>query len=317
MGCHHITDRGKYYSAGNPNGDNRNAINVFKENLFSVNYTRDMSAVSKWTDIFTLVQYINKQNFFEAMQWVCNEIGVTLYDDLDEQLPSSISLTKMIVGMMSEVGDADDMSALSPIPESVLSYYSQCVNDMFLMDNISYSVQREFELGYDIRTNRITIPIRNFDGKLVGVKGRLFANRVGDRENKYIYLEPCAKGKVLFGLDKSMPYIGSRKVCYVGESEKFVMQLFSYGDCNCVSTGGKTVSRHQLQMLSHMGADIVLCLDQDVPLDEIKRISENIQDGVGVYAMLDTDNVLDQHESPSDNPNKWELLKANSIIKVK
>ena len=66
-----------------------------------------------------------------------------------------------------------------------------------------------------------------------------------------------------------------------------------------------------------MGADIVLCLDQDVPLDEIKRISENIQDGVGVYAMLDTDNVLDQHESPSDNPNKWELLKANSIIKVK
>ena len=78
---------------------------------------------------------------------------------------------------------------------------------MFHNDNISYEVQREFEIGYDDFSNRITIPIRDEIGSLVGVKGRLFQRELTDDEMKYLYIEPCNRSQILYGLHKSIPYI--------------------------------------------------------------------------------------------------------------
>ena len=56
-------------------------------------------------------------------------------------------------------------------------------------DNIDYSTQKEFEIGFDEESNRYTIPIRSEIGDVVGVKGRYFDRKVPEGENKYIYLD--------------------------------------------------------------------------------------------------------------------------------
>lgn len=317
LGCHNIRKYNDRYVCCNVDGDNINAVNVFLPSLVVVNYTRDLDSISTYHDIFTLVQFYNQCDFFEALKYVCTCIGVSIYHDFDDDLPESIKLTKTLIQMIYDNGDGVKEKVLSPIPEKILSYYIPYVNDIFKNDGITYDVQKFFEVGYDQCTNRITIPIRNYDGKLVGVKGRWFGDiPEGSDIQKYLYLEPCNKGQILYGLDKTYEYIQSSHCVYVGESEKFVMQLFSYGDKNCVSTGGKTISNQQIEMLSRMCVDVVLCFDKDVGLDELKNIGERFIGSVDVYAIIDSDEILSEHESPSDDSEKWEDLKS-CIIKIR
>ena len=84
--------------------------------------------------------------------------------------------------------DDEDNTPVKPIPEKILSYYRNCVNDLFYNDGISYATQADFEIGYDESTNRITIPIRDENGILCGVKGRIFAEHLEDWEKEYKYL---------------------------------------------------------------------------------------------------------------------------------
>ena len=143
-----------------------------------------------------------------------------------------------------------------------LSYYKPLVNDLFAEDHIDYNTQKIFEIGFDEESNRYTIPIRSELGDLVGVKGRYFERQVPSAQNKYIYLEPCARSKIIYGLNKTMGYIKSSGKVYVGESEKFTQQLWSYGDRNGGGTGGKELSQYQIDILVRLGADIIFCFDK-------------------------------------------------------
>lgn len=52
--------------------------------------------------------------------------------------------------------------------ESLLDSYVKCGNLRFLADNISLQAQQYFEIGYDIESQGITIPIRNQIGQTYG-----------------------------------------------------------------------------------------------------------------------------------------------------
>lgn len=317
LNCHHIKRHENYYSCGNPDGDNANPCIVFTSTLAVVNYTRDLDTISKYHDIFTLVQFYRDCNFFDAIKYVCEVLGISTYYDFNSEIPESLALTKELLKMIEEDESQEYDKPLNPIPEEILSYYISCVNDVFAKDNIPYSVQQLFEIGYDPYSNRITIPIRNYDGVLVGVKGRYYGDiPEGSELQKYIYLEPCNKGQVLYGLDKTYSHIQISHCVYVGESEKFVMQLYSYGDKNCVSTGGKTITRQQIEMLSRMCVDVILCLDKDVGLDELKNIGDRFIGAVNVFAVVDQDGLLGEKESPSDDVEKWRALK-NCLVKIR
>ena len=110
----------------------------------------------------------------------------------------------MLEDMDSNISEEKE-KPLQPISEKILSYYKPYVNDLFYEDHINYETQREFEIGFDEETNRYTIPIRSELGDLVGVKARYFDRKVPDGMNKYIYLEPCAKSKIIYRLYKTLP----------------------------------------------------------------------------------------------------------------
>ena len=206
---------------------------------------------------------------------------------------------------------------LKPINECILSYYKPYVNDLFAEDYIDYSTQREFEIGFDEESNRYTIPIRSELGDLVGVKGRYFDRKVPDGENKYIYLEPCARSKILYGLNKTMKYIKQNNRVYILESEKAVLQLWGYGYRNAVSTGGKELSQNQIDMIVRLGADIIFAFDKDVEKTEIEDLANRFPDGVPIYYIYDEDKILDEKESPSDNPTKWQQLVTKNIYRLR
>ena len=318
MCCHHIKEKGEYITCGNPDGDNVNSVTVYlNANLTVVNYTRSLNCEKKSHDIFDLAGFYLNLNFFETVKQICDWIDLDYYKDWDEDLPESLSITKMLMEMNSGEEIEDEDIALKPIPETILSYYYPYVNDFFADDNISYSTQRVFEVGYDDFTNRITIPIRDELGNLVGVKGRLLKRKLDDNDLKYLYIEKCCRSQILYGLHLAYPYIQREKCVYICESEKGVMQLYDMGFYNSVATGGKKVSQAQIDKLSRLCVPLVFCFDKDVERSEIEELADRFIENIDIYALIDSDNILDEKESPTDNPQKFKQINERYKYKIR
>lgn len=314
IGCHHIRDKGDYIQAGNKDGDNPNSIVVYKNEYIScLNYTRQITKNGRQADIFDLVAYFEDCSFAEAIKFVCGIAGIDYYGER-EDLPDSLQILKMLKDM--SIGDeGEDDSPVKPIPEKILSYYLTYPNQMFADDGIALEVQHEFEIGYDPQSNYITIPIRDSLGALCGVKGRYFGIP-DDMHTKYTYLEKCNKSKILYGYWQNREYIKNSKFIYVVESEKAVQQLATMGIRNAVSTGGKTISKTQVELIARTGCTPIFAYDQDVQEDELQEIASMFMDGISVYAIIDKEGVLDDKESPSDNTEKWSNLSINHVYKI-
>ena len=315
LGCHHIRDKGDYIQAGNKDGDNPSSIVIYKNEYIScINYTRQITKNGRAADIFDLIAYVEDCSFAEAMKFVCGIAGIDYYGER-EDLPESLQILRMLKDMAINDEESDDCP-MQPISEKILYYYLPYPNKMFEDDGISLDVQQEFEIGYDPFSNCITIPIRDSLGSLCGVKGRYFGEP-DEFHPKYVYIEPCCKGRILYGYWQNKEYIKQNKYVYVLESEKAVQQLATIGVRSCVSTGGKTISKYQVEEITRTGCTPILALDKDVDETELKEIASLFMDGITVYAIIDKDNILDEKESPSDNAEKWFHLVKNNIYKIK
>lgn len=311
LGCHHIKphDNGRYFTAGFPDGDNDKGFVLFSDELNIDSYTRNIKDQYGNSNIFTLAMFVKDMYFTNALKWLCDILGIDFYGDTNEEIPLSLQWTNLLYEMNENIDGKNEDGSLKPINENILKTYFKGGNNLFLNDGISLKTQNEFEIGFDLDSERITIPIRDELRTLVGVKGRLFdKNGIGD---KYIYLERCSKSKILYGLYKTIQNIRETRVCIVVESEKSVLALWDKGIKNVVAIGGHSLSKTQVEKITRLGIkEVVLCYDSDVArldnnklnrkeyLDESKNFIEEIR----VTAMVDLDgNILGEKESPVDN----------------
>jgi len=325
LDMHHINDKGEYYTCGFPDGDNIKSVVIYKDNLWINAYTRDISDKYGYTNIISLVTFIKGLYFTQSIKWICDICNYNYY----EEPKSKTEMIKFLDYIYNEKHgndkkEQDEVIYLKPIDENILKYYGNYSNKLFLQDNIDIQTQIDFGLGYDLETHSITIPIRDELDILIGVKSRLYKKscELEEWESKYFYLIPCAKSKILYGLNKTMPYIKRAGYVIVGESEKMPMQLWSYGIKNAVAIGSHTISKYQAKKLTHLGVDIVLAYDKDVMFNENGKFNKKFYDkecakfldNQIVYCLFDEDGILKEKESPTDNFEKYKILYENRRI---
>ena len=156
--------------------------------------------------------------------------------------------------------------------ESILNKYVTLANMRFIRDNITIDAQQFFNIRYDVESQGIAIPIYNQVGELMGVKVRCNYD-VGDGEMKYYYLIPCQMSQTLYGYSQNYNYLVNN-IIYIFESEKSVMQCYSYGIRNCVALGSGSISRKQVQMLFELNPQKIIFM-HDVGFD-LENILRNI-----------------------------------------
>lgn len=319
LGCHHIRKKDGYFQCANPDGDNTTAVCVYENtSLTTINYTRDISnGKNIHTDLISLVEFYKNETFPYAVKWICDVLDIDYYSNLDEDLPKSLQLTKMLVEMQSVDTESETEKPLKPISEKILSYFKPYVNDMFNEDGVSYETQAEFEIGYDEFTNRITIPIRDDLGNLVGVKARYFYRQVPEDEQKFMYIEKCARSQILYGLYKTINFIQRSQRVFVTEAEKGVQQLYDKGYFEAVATGGSKISKSQIDKLTRLCVPIIFVFDKDITKEELDDIASRFIDGTEVYALIDTIGILSEKESPTDNISKFEQLLDKCMYRLK
>ena len=205
---------------------------------------------------------------------------------------------------------------------SILDQYSKYKwNVKFLNDGILPCSQYKFHIGYDKYSNRISVPWFNESGELIGAMGRLDSDEVTNY--KYLPLIEFPKHKYLYGLYENKEYIKESKAIYIFESEKSVMQCDSFKVNNAVALGGNQISTTQVEQLLKLGvSEIVLCMDEGLIIDAIKRDIQTIKSclfmrDVKIKVMIDKENKYmkkGSKVSPSDQGKEIFLKLCNECI---
>lgn len=254
-------------------GSNATAIQIRLKNndaLFVKDYSRDISC-----DLFSYIIKTRQADFKEILNTIKQMLGVSSYSYFSPSRSAFGGFYNKIKRQVSGV-------QAKVYPESILQEYTYGCQLRFLKDNISAETQKKFQIGYDIISQRITIPVRNVYGELIGVKGRI-AGEPNEEEPKYMYLYPCPMSSTLFGYCQNYEFINEGKTILIGESEKFVMQCYSYGIRNCVAIGSNSLGTTQCRLLMELNPEkIVFLLDKDLP----PEITQNNVGRLRVYSRM-------------------------------
>lgn len=316
LGCKDVKreQRGRLVTASLPTGDNKRSVQTYCDNKKLVSFIRTRNIKGNVFDIIGHIKF-NCQNkeetrdkLYDVKRWIYDEfdwheMGNGKYEPKEDYLD-------WLKKIKQKRKSSEKLQENKVLPESVLLEYVQLPHQKWIDEGLSYKTLVLFNVGYCMSTDRITIPLKNKNGKIVGIKGRY----VGDDEEvldgkKYIYLHPCNGGWELFNLHRALPHIEEKKQVIVVEAEKSCMFLTQYGFPNCVAIGGSNLTEQQIRMLKNLGMDveIVLAWDKDKDREFIKGQIKNFgnRDLREISIIFDKGDLLEEKMSPADNEEVW------------
>lgn len=275
--------------------------------LYVKDYARNIQK-----DLFTYIGEQRLSDFSEILSTVKLILNITDYYDFFGD--------RGIFGGFYERIRKRNISKINTYDESILDKYKMYGNARFVKDHISIDAQQFFGIRYDVESQGIVIPIRNQLGQLMGVKVRC-NYEVEDGEMKYYYLVPCAMSQTLYGYSQNYNHLVENTV-YILESEKSVMQCYSYGIRNCVALGSGSISNKQVQMLFELNPKKIIFLHDtgfkqeyfDRNIAMIKNYSRFSEVEIGYWDYIGKD--YEDKVSPSDlGKYKFEQI-INTEIKM-
>lgn len=155
--------------------------------------------------------------------------------------------------------------------ENILDKYLKLPNERFKRDSIDLATQIEWGIGYDVVSDRITLPIRNEFSQLVGVKGRRNYDTNDEYDPKYLYLIPCRMSNILFGYSENYSEMYGKTIM-IYEAEKSVLQCASYGYRNAVALGSNNLSEKQAKLILQLNPrHVIFMLDNGLPFENTRK----------------------------------------------
>lgn len=278
------------------------------DNLFVKDYEQNLS--------LDLINYLVKSKntpFKDVMNAIKQELHL-------ESIYNYKKRTGLFGGLYDSISRSNSEISVTTYPEDILKQYGNTPNLLWLKDGISLSTQRKWGVGYDVVSQRVTLPIRSATSELIGVKGR--CNYEPDEyEAKYLYLTPsCPMSQTLFGYSENYSSLYENDV-WVVESEKSVLKMDSWGYNNVVALGSNSLSTTQCKLLLSLNPkSVTFMLDKSLPLENTKRNADLLKTfctmrQIKIKYWLWTDNItLDDKSAPCDDTKEeLEYILQNEI----
>jgi len=252
---------------------------------------------SKGGDIFSFIQDIEGVEFTEALRILAAKAGIELesfnpavQDDkarlceiceaatkfFEKQFLSSIG--KQALEYLKDRGVTD-----STIQEFRLGFAPNDWNALgTFLKNCGYSESEIVDAGLAIKRNdgsgiydrfrsRITFPIFDLNGQVVGFTGRIFAESSEalakeEGQAKYINTPQTRiydKGRILYGLNKAKMDIKQADQCVLVEGNMDVLMSYQAGVKNVVASSGTALTPGHLTLLHRYTTNLDFCFDTD------------------------------------------------------
>lgn len=324
IGCHHVkyNQNKQYYSCGNIDGDNVGAINVYNnEHLNIKNWTR-ANEFDDTSDIITLTQYNKKCSFIEAVKYLYSILGLEYKNNWKPSKKEEAKFDPLwIFKRVKSRNRYDEQDELQTLKEEVLDEFIPILHIDWFRSGIMPWTAKKFGLAYSYKRKRIVIPHRHWlTGELVGINMRTtVANYEELGIRKYHLTEGYNKSSNLYGLYEN--YDDIKRAGYVivmegeksvlknhsrdgSESEKWKERGYQFNGKTCVALSGKTMSEEQVRILIGLNVDIIIALDNDVDINEIRHMCEHFYRMRNVWYIHDDLNLLGEKDSPADGNSK-------------
>lgn len=268
--------------------------------------------------IYNLIMEKRLCSFPESLTWAAKILGIS---DAKLNEVTQLPFGGFYKNIIKQLREPEQVSVT--YPDDILKQFGKITNLAFLRDGIDLKTQEKFKLGYDLETNRITIPQWNMNGEIVGVMGR--SNDINvPKEFRWLPIIPCCRSYTLFGYHINYAPIQQKQLCIITESEKGVMQLSTMGHKIGLATCTNSISSAQARFIKALRVDkIVLAYDEGLNEEKLATEAEKIKCNNQIYTnkvgyIFDKNNDIlpkNSKDSPTDlGRDKFELL-ANKYVK--
>lgn len=226
---------------------------------------------------------------------------------------------------------------LKEINENILEIFTYIPHESWLTDNCSREALSRFEIGYYGLTNQITIPHRDKNGRLIGIRGRFLDEKDIKQVGKYVPLQINNEflkhqlGNNLYGLHITKDRIKRIKKIMIVEAEKSCIQAYSYfkDDSFVVAICGSNITPTQVKIILGLGVEeVMFAPDRDYHgaqsfeaeiwfNKQVKKIAPFVP-YCKTYLIADSKNRLEYKDSPTDKGKDilLELMKEKIIITI-
>lgn len=222
------TDKGDYllmptYCHNHKDSDASHKLYYYKDNKIFVCYTNCQNM-----SIFKFLK-----NYYEAQ-----DIEYDWYNDiycLIKETSNYQPVEGFRIPTYQSIRDNYNPRKFIELPqynEGVLDCFTKYYPPEWLSDNIGAKAMDKYGIRFSISQNKIIIPHRDVDGRLVGIRGRALNEWEIENLGKYMpvqvedtwYKHPLHFN--LYGLYENKGNIKQNKICYICEAEYSTLSIF-------------------------------------------------------------------------------------------
>ena len=300
-------------------------------------------------DVFTFLQEYERIDFREALEELAKLAGITLVKSslVDHQE----SKKKLLIEINSQVAKFYNYILLShPLGKDALVYVTNrgITLETIKTFNIGFSpddskhlsnfiLKKGYKLDdlistgtfgksnygpglYDRFNGRLTFPLPDYRGHIVGFSGRILPSSKNPNLAKYINspeTEIYHKSQMLFGLNLAKEAIRQENSVIVVEGEFDMISPYQSGFRNFVALKGTAFTQDQLQLLRRYTDTLILALDSDFAGNNAARKSIELADSMefDIKVLTLGDKYKDPDEAIRADPEffKSQLVKATDV----
>lgn len=169
-------------------------------------------------------------------------------------------------------------------------------------------VRAEQARTYDRFYGRVTFPIYDFRGQVVGFSARLLQDR--ERAAKYVNSPESLvyrKGEVLFGLFQAKQEITNKGQVVVVEGQMDCVKAQQAGFGNTVATSGTAMTERQLVLLKRLATEVSFAFDADLAGQQALYKTSLLALPLGLdVKVIGFTGAKDPDELISKNPKAWQ-----------
>lgn len=282
-------------------------------------------------NLIDLLVELSGYTFQEAMQSIGKVLGI------------NVNTRKKVRGLNLGIEENKDMDFLSIhnrkiretrrietfYDDSVLSRFDEVYPLCWQQEGIDGYTAEKFDLRFDHNHNRAIIPVRNLDGKLIGIRVRNFDEQTVERGFKYMPLEFQGESyrfptsTTLYGLYENQHTIRAKRKAIIFEGEKSTMVVDSYyqGECFALATYGTNFSHvHRDELLKLGVSEVTIAWDKEYCeeyydekyngtkeqklmfsyFEKLKKVCKLLHSYMTVNLIIDFDNELSMKDAPCD-----------------
>ena len=250
-------------------------------------------------NLYTFVKQYHRCSNCEAVEIIKRYAGCN-----DEVL---VRREKMAATLVCKKFQKQKSSLKSPstttLPDDYMQRYEKRAEKLrvWRQEGISAESLEKFQVSYDAFSDRLVYPIKNAEGKIVNVGGRILSpnwKEAGLRKYTYFFGWGGSMN-VIYGLHENFEEIKKKREVIIFEGCKSVLLADSFGIHNTGALLTSHVSTNQLKILAGLGFRVVFALDKDVRVRDDHNI-KRLKQFVNVSYIYDTGDLLDDKDSPVD-----------------